>query len=49
MLVSAPLALLDDADALYAQKSLLDTYALAPWWRTAQPYVRRVGFGEEGV
>ena len=39
----------DDADALYAQKSLLDTYALAPWWRAAQPYVRRVGFGEEGV
>ena len=49
MLVSAPLALLDDADALYAQKSLLDTYALAPWWRAAQPYVRRVGFGEEGI
>ena len=31
-----------EANALYAQKSLLDSYAMSAWWREALPRVKRV-------
>ena len=33
---------IDEATALYADKSLLPGYALSDWWRTALARVKRV-------